>query len=220
MNPNTKKIIDDQIALLPEKVREVVKATNIAKEIEHLREKYSLMLDQISSLELETMLVMIGLEPTEDFVENIQKNVGIKDVEKATDIAEDINTLIFDKIRQVMMEENEETPEKKEEVLSKDSILAEIEDPTPTFQPKTSSTPVNVEKIPENFPAIKVSQALENYIPPSLPVKSIVEQKLSEPTRIPPQQIEVSLKKLPEINSQTISSPQKYTSDPYKEPIA
>ncbi|MEI7513459.1 MAG: hypothetical protein WCJ74_02455 [bacterium] len=210
MNPEIEKEIKDQIASLPEKVRDIIASTDITGEIIKLKEKYHLMLDQISTLEIETMLVMIGLEPAEDFVDNLQANLKI-DEEKAVNIANDINELIFKEIRHAMMEQD--TGEEKKETLNKDSILWEIENPTPTNQTikpavKIEEKPEEATKIQSNIPEIAPTQVLQKYTAP-IATKNIVEQKLTEPTHIAPKEIEVSLTKLP----------QKTPIDPYKEAI-
>jgi hypothetical protein len=210
MNPETEKEIKDQIVSLPKKVRDIIASTDITGEIIKIKEKYHLMLDQISTLEVETMLVMIGLEPAEDFVDNLQKNLKI-DEEKAINIANNINESVFKRIRHAMMEQDAEQENK--EILNKDSILWEIENPTPTAQtitqtPKTTSALVETPKTQSNIPEIAPTQTLQKYTAPA-PTKNIIEKKLTEPTHIAPREIEVSLTKLP---------PKPYI-DPYKEAI-
>ena len=219
MNPEIEQLIEEHLASLPSEIRKVLAETDIVNEIMSVKDKYHLMLDQVTSLELDTRLTILGIYDPEDFVRNIKSHAKLND-DIATSVANDIENSIFKKIKEALIKETADEYEILEENLDKDSILAEIENPVPTFQPKSTITPVNTEKIPENFPAIKTSQTIENYIPPSMPVKSIVERKLSEPTRIPPKEIEVSLKKLPETPAQTLPSTQKYSFDPYKEPIA
>jgi len=159
------------------------------------------------------MLVMIGLEPAEDFVNNLKSNLNIKE-ELAAAIANDINELIFDKIRRVMMDNSEKDTQTSEEKLDKDSILQEIENPTPTFKPSTEKTEAK-----DILPEIAPPQALTEYTPTVLPKKSIIEQKLTEPTRIPPKEIELSTRRIPQTQNTPTSLQKKYTTDPYKEPI-
>lgn len=209
MNPEIEKEIKDQLASLPQKVRDIIASTDITGEIIKLKEKYHLMLDQISTLEIETMLVMIGLEPAEDFVDNLQSNLKI-DEEKAINIANDVNDLIFKEIRHAMMEQD--TKENKE-TLDKDSILWEIENPKPTAQPiqpavKMEEKPKEAPKIQSNIPEIAPIQTLQKYTAP-IGTKNLIEKKLSEPNHIAPKETEISLTKLP----------QKTSIDPYKEAI-
>jgi hypothetical protein len=222
MNPEIEKEINDQIASLPQKVRDIIASTDITGEIIKLKEKYHLMLDQISTLEVETMLVMIGLEPAEDFVDNLQSNLKI-DEEKAINIANDINELIFMEIRHAMMEQDSKTGEENKETLDKDSILWEIENPKPTVQPiqptiKTEEKAKETPKIQSNIPEIAPTQVLQKYTTPT-GAKNLVEKKLSEPTHIAPKEAEISLKKIPQILNNSVSQTQKPTVDPYKEAI-
>ncbi len=208
MNPEIEKEIKDQIASLPERVRAIIASTDITGEIIKIKEKHHLMLDQISTLEIETMMVMIGLEPAEDFVDNLQENLKI-DEKKAIDIANDVNESIFKEIRHAMMEQDteEEGEEDGKETLNKDSILWEIENPTPISQ--TIKPFIKVEdavKTQSNIPEIAPSQTLQKYTAP-ISAKNIVERKLTEATHIEPKEIEISLTKLP----------QKSSADQYRE---
>jgi len=233
MNPEISKEIQDQIASLPKKVRDIIASIDITNEIASLRDKHHLMLDQVSTLELETMLVMIGLEEAENFVNILKSNLNL-DEEKAEALAIDINELIFNKIRHAMMEEDKGEEGEKEEILNKDSILWEIENPKPTAQAitpipkpevKTEITPkiqgISPEiapKIQSNLPEIAPTQTLEKYTAP-IPTKTFLEKKLSEPTHIAPKETEISLKKIPQVLNNSISQTLKPTVDPYKEPI-
>lgn len=211
MNPEIQKEIQTQLDSLPKKVREIIASIDITNEIANLRSKHHLMLDQIATLELETMLVMIGLEPADNFVKNLESSLKI-DESKAVLIANDLNELIFQKIRHAMMEEIGD--QKSEGDLDKDKILAEIENPTPTF-PKAeivaNSTPKTI------LPEIAPSQTIQKYTVPTQ-TQNIVEQKLTKPTHIEPKETEISLKKIPQTTKTSISE-KKPAFDPYKEPL-
>jgi hypothetical protein len=100
----------------------------------------------------------------------------------------------------------------KEEELDRDSILNEIENPTPTFAKTKTEETKPQSHIPEIAPNMTLAktpivEALKYTVPPQ--TKSIIEQKLSEPTHVSPKETEIFLKKIPP----------KSSSDPYKEPI-
>ena len=210
MSPEIQKIIDEQMTQLPKAVQEIIAKIDLTKEISDLREKHNLMLDQVSSLEIETRLVMIGLEPGEDFVDNIIKNVGLKE-DIAIAVAEDINDSIFGKIRKVMMEETEGGG--GEENLDKETILNEIENPTPFPQIIQNQT---LEGNQKSGLVLKPNETrtIEAYTPPMMPSKSIVEQKLTAPTHIEPKEIQIPTSKLPFTTSTTSTK----TTDTYREP--
>lgn len=213
MSPEILKEIQNQLNSLPKKVREIISSIDITNEIASLRVKHHLMLDQIATLELETMLVMIGLDEAENFADNIKTNLNIEK-DKAEALAHDINELIFNKIRHAMMEEDKEGGE--EEDLDKDSILKEIENPTPTFpQTQVEQTKTQENSLPEIAPTLDI----QKYTSPNPATKSIMEQKLSQPTYIKTKETEMSLKKIPQILNNSISTTQKPVTDPYKEPI-
>jgi hypothetical protein len=112
-----------------------------------------------------------------------------------------------------MMEEDASEEKGVGEDLDRDSILNEIENPTPTFKPSI------IEKKPEikdNLPEIAPANVLQKYTAP-ITSKNIVERKLSEPTHTTPKETEISLKKIPQ--KTTITPAQKPAFDPYKETI-
>jgi hypothetical protein len=212
MNPETLKEIQNQLNTLPKKVRDIISTIDTTGEIVKMKEKHNLMLDQISSLELETVLTMIGLEPAENFVSNLKETLEV-DEEKANAIAFDINELIFDKIRKAMMEGDTSEEKGVGDDLDRDSILNEIENPTPTFRPSTIE---KKPKIKDNLPEIAPLNVLQKYTAP-ITTKNIIERKLSEPTHTAPKETEISLKKIPQKNS--MEPTQKPAFDPYKETI-
>ena len=209
MNPEILKEIETQVASLPKKVRDVITNTDISAETAKLKGKHGLMFDQLAKLELETMLVMIGLEPAENFVDNLVSGLKINE-EKASAIANDINNSIFRKIKEALMTPAEEV--NTEEYLDKASILKEIENPTPTY------TTNKIIESKTNLPEIPPTMTMQAYTAP-MQTKNIVEQKLSEPTHIAPKEIEISLKKIPQLQTSGVSQNAKPQVDPYKEPL-
>jgi hypothetical protein len=155
-------------------VRDIISTIDTTGEIVKMKEKHNLMLDQISSLELETVLTMIGLEPAENFVSNLKETLEV-DEEKANAIAFDINELIFDKIRKAMMEGDTSEEKGVGDDLDRDSILNEIENPTPTFRPSTIE---KKPKIKDNLPEIAPLNVLQKY------TKTLSKESfLSQPTQ-------------------------------------
>lgn len=107
-----KKYIDQ----LPPAIKTAVLGAEWNKRIGEIGQKYSLHLDQISSLEYEVLFVMIGMEPEEDLVENIQKELSISKI-LATQLAEEINIRIFQYILKTMQAQSAPKPERFEQKL-------------------------------------------------------------------------------------------------------
>ena len=72
MDEETQKIVMEQMKNLPSDVREAILSVDYKIKLQEITKRQRLMIDQAGKLEMETTLVVIGLEPLADFVENIQ----------------------------------------------------------------------------------------------------------------------------------------------------
>jgi hypothetical protein len=170
-NDTIQDIIKARYKELPPEVQKAITAENLPGKFEDLTKKYALRIDQSGSVQLETLLVMLGLESSEDFIGNLSKNAEIsRDMAKL--IATDVNTNILSDIRHSLrnLEEEEEAIEAlgveetlpasplpvAEQHITKEETLQGIENPTiksdfkinliptsqaPTLLPITSSVP-------------------------------------------------------------------------------
>ncbi len=154
MDNETQKLIDSQLKLLPKNVKEAIVSVDYKTKLQEITQKQKLLIDQAGKLEMETTLVMIGLEPLADYIANIQRELGVTSV-KAQEIARDVSESIFKPIRDslyAMNQDNEEgegenTEEKgviqtesrltgprstdsNDSDLNRDQILNEIENPS------------------------------------------------------------------------------------------
>ncbi len=214
---NFDEFIKQRLLSLPEEIQKAFAETDIVGEVEKIRVKNKLMYDQASVIESEVMLVFLGLERPDDLTKNISENANIpKEIvsEIVLDIEKNILKQIKSKLAETLEKEDAESSKKPEEVMDKEKILEEIENPKPLW-----NTIDNKEKIIEDknttndkLPEIAPTQTIQKYTPP-VSTKNIVEKKLTEPTHIEPKKIEISLKKIPQEN------PQKNSGDPYREPI-
>ena len=221
MDNDTQKIISDQIAKLPAPIRNAIASVDYPAKLEQIAKDNKLMLDKAGKLETETTLVMLGLEPLADYLDNLQNNAGLTKNE-AIAVAHDVNETIFKSIREALQKMNDETaaadasgnaapkgewvPTKEP---SKEEILSGIEHP--------EKTQVNL--IPEIAPEAPLpstsvlSPKQEPYHENVSPVANIVATKMSEPVIVPKEKIVVEEKaKLPERKLPV-------SSDPYREPL-
>lgn len=151
MDEEIQKIIDQQIEILPKEVRQAIISIDYKTKLQEITKRQRLLIDQAAKLEMETTLVMIGLEPLADYTENLQRELNIPIV-RAKEIAIDVNENIFKPIRgslQAMNEAAEETEKSgqnpleakngealprftnsNETNLNRDQILNEIENPS------------------------------------------------------------------------------------------
>ena len=241
MDEQTQKIIAEQMKTLPKDVLAAIISVDYKTKLVEITKRQRLLIDQAGKLEMETTLVMIGLEPLADYVANLQREMGLNTI-RAKEVAMDVSENIFKPIRESLQKMNTdlESGEKDEEVrgeettepeatkftntneagLNRDQILNEIENPVPNH-------PINTAPVLETEVEVKPTQELE--IAPKQELKTIPGQEVKDiskntevnifeakmtGTTITPQQI-VNAKpetKLPEITKRS-------SFDPYREPI-
>ena len=119
MNSNIQSIIKKSYESLPEDIKQAITNTDLGGKFLAIANRHNLHIDQSGSLQNETLLVMLGLEPTKDYVGNLEKELEITEGE-ARSIAEDINKEIFNSIRASLREiqNGEEIEENQENVPS------------------------------------------------------------------------------------------------------
>lgn len=95
----TPEKLKEIFAGLPEDVKDAVFSVDSSKVIQEIGEKKELTVDKIGELADEVGLVMFGLTHPKDFIANLSKRLEV-DRTKAKEIAEEINTRLFSKIRE------------------------------------------------------------------------------------------------------------------------
>lgn len=126
---NLPKELKERIGSLPVKVQKAILDTNIEDALIDLSKKYDLLLDQISALETEVILVMTGLEEGKDFVDNLVGEVGVN-TQTAISIATDIENTIFEEMRENL--QKEEGTEEQDQSTDRKKTLEAIERPKRT----------------------------------------------------------------------------------------
>lgn len=199
MDEQTQKIIAEQMKKLPKDVVQAIISVDYKTKLQEITKRQRLLIDQAGKLEMETTLVMIGLEPLADFVANIEREMGLNTI-RAKEVAMDVSENIFKPIRESLQKMNEEMgneDEVNETDLNRDQILDEIENPVP------------------NNPT-KITPTTEVEIRPKQEI-NIYENKMTGVT-VTPQQV-VTAKpesKLPEVTKRPYNS----SNDPYREPLS
>ena len=130
MTQNLKKQFD----ALPSDVQNAISDVNLSTKLQEIVKNNKLMIDQAGKLETETVLVLFGLEPLENYVNNLIKKVGLSSIQ-ASLVAHDVNEAIFKNIRDTLKTINDgllkaekETPEQTSNP-TKEDVLAGIENP-------------------------------------------------------------------------------------------
>ena len=192
MDPETEKIIKEQMEKLPAEIRNLFTDPGLGDKILNIGRKNGIInIEQLGVFQTETNLMMLGLVHPDEYPKELKDRLKIDDI-KVDNIINDINTQILSGIREKLKEvynkvdepskdEEEKPTESREELLRKipaRSVFstADAGGETPTI--------LNTEK-----PADMVSR-LESEKELPEPAKgeaapSILEQKLSGSFQIP-----------------------------------
>jgi hypothetical protein len=101
------KLIDNKIKELPNNIQYAIKNFDWANEILNIAKKYQLQIDDVAILRRETLLVISGLTPAEDFEKNLEAHMHIKK-ELAEKLVADSNEHIFLPLRKLAFTHHEE----------------------------------------------------------------------------------------------------------------
>lgn len=135
---STKDLLKEQFDTLPTSVQKAITSIDLSAILQQIVKDNKLMIDQAGGLDTETVLVLFGLEPGENFTNNLMKNLGLSSIQ-ASVVTHDVNELIFKKVRENLKQINNDKllQQKKEEEAevavagnpSKETVLAGIEQP-------------------------------------------------------------------------------------------
>lgn len=144
---DTKQIIKNAYEELPSDMKLAIQNTDLSNKFNLISDKYNLHIDQTGNLQTETLLVMLGLETTSDFVANLQRELEIEETE-AKSIAQDINMEIFSGIKTSLREINDEIIRSENKVNSVETYnqipltpTPQPPSPPPTPTPKPTQPP-------------------------------------------------------------------------------
>lgn len=171
---------------LSKEIRDFLLSDEFRETVMTLGKKYTLLLDKVEILERETLWIIYGLRSAKDFVENLGKHLGISN-QQASEIARDVNDLVFIKIRHDLQTAQSATPDGAESArtdATREEILAEIENPTPSAHPITIPTPETASTVAHDFigskltqtvtiPSQKATVSLQSPVTPAAPVKPV-----------------------------------------------
>ena len=94
--------------------------------VETVASNHDLMINQAGMLQNEILFVMLGMEPSSEFVDDMFRELGINR-EKANAVAKDVNDLIFAPIRKYLREWEEQEEQKDQEPDKSQQSLADLE---------------------------------------------------------------------------------------------
>ena len=103
MTDKLKQIIKEEVAKLPKETQDAINAFDWASVVENIGKKYLLDESEINDLQVETLLILVGLEDGSYFAQNIENNV-ITTKDESEKIAEEVGQKVFTPIYNSVME--------------------------------------------------------------------------------------------------------------------
>ncbi len=126
MEKNTQQLIQERIAQLPPYIKAALSNINWAPEILAIGKKHGLHVDDMGTLQTETVLVLVGLVHPNDFAKNLKQELHIPQ-DKIDAIVNDVNERILKTIRQALIDFIEHESD-QEEIFHKTGIDLAPED--------------------------------------------------------------------------------------------
>ncbi len=227
--------INEKFKSLPEELQEAITSANTITKLDGISKKYSLMLDQASELGDEVGLFMVGLVKQKDFVKNIAERMGIR-LSVAESISRDINTEVFDPIRDSLqkMQEGEgmDDPVYQSRPLPPTNLPTPTPSiPAPSFVGLEKAGQFTIEKTPisnssqykeENINKEALLKSIEDKPEPAVPATAPMIDHLltahvntSEKVEVKAVPVVVEEKKIEE--KKVVEPKKPYTADPYRE---
>lgn len=92
-----------QFDSLPKELQFVLSSLDTRTTLQTIAKKYNLRIDQAGHLEDETLLVLLGLHHPREYIESLEKNVGVS-ADVAVLLAGDVNDALFAPVHQQLIE--------------------------------------------------------------------------------------------------------------------
>lgn len=192
-NGEFERLIAERLSLLPPDVKRAISDSHLGEHLLEVAQRNRLRVDESKTLENETMLALLGVEPLENFRSNLGRHANLSP-EAAATVSNDVNRLIFAPIRESLKklwdEEGAEEPEAPAE---------------PSFARAETEEPYKKPDTPAFTPAKQSVGGVERTMP-----RDIVEAKLKGTVRAPTERYRTADENQPHPYS---------TGDPYREPI-
>lgn len=145
---NADKLIQDQFNSLPPDIKEALGRVPWKNRVRDIAKREGLDEDQATSLETETLLILYGFEPPENYPDNIRRELGLDD-EAVDRITKEVSDEIIDDIERQFEMIDAITPA----VRNASQTPAQPSVPKPKVTIQISSTPeVAPQTLPETLP--------------------------------------------------------------------
>ena len=201
----TKEEIEKKFAELPADIQSFVFSADMEAALQEVGTKNQLHVDQAGALETETVDTMTGLESSESFAERIMDSLEV-DEKKAAAIVEDVNNLLFLKIRASMQKVAETLPPQ--------------ESPAPAAMretPTRTSPPQEEHILPPTSTSVSLPAVTTPVPVPLVPISTEAELMLTEKTVSMPSTPQQTVVPAPTTPPAEAQKPVSYRVDPYRE---
>jgi hypothetical protein len=190
MNDKLRQQFNDQLTYLPEINQRALQSFDWATELIAIGHGYGLHIDQLEDLQIETMLVLVGLTPANDYQNEIVTRLAISPSE-ADKIITEVNSRIFTPIHDYIVRGGPESAPTSQSVMTSAGFQMGTETPAPV------SRPVVIQNSPTSSPL--------QFSPTTQPVAQV--QPLADPVVHPSVQLSMDkLKKLYQDRQQVVDA--------------
>ncbi len=192
--------IKEYLAKLPIDIKNIIYSLDYPKLLQEIVKKNRLLIDQAGKLEIETTLALAGLTQLKDYTDSLSKELGITK-EKASEIAHDVDEMIFKNIRESLrkinneeesfvdnLEEGIKVPEVSAEP-SREDVISGIENPKDLRQKEDSVSISSLKSnnqpevfATENFKGIEIRKDNLPEIPPEAMLPAKIPGKIAVET--------------------------------------
>lgn len=235
------QLIQEKMDALPSHIQESLAKINWEQEIISIGQKHGLHIDEMGTLQTETILVLVGLAHPDQYPNNLKKDLHLS-TEKIDSIVADVNEKVFKNVRKELImyltsEEINNSP--KTETEEDDALFQktgiEIAGEKPQQENNNLSTNISVApgersvlkntgimlendlRINEDEPELNRDELLSSL---ENPIKSkpndfsgLIKSKLSDSVVNPLEKVKYEDKETPDM------PPKKIVDDPYREKI-
>jgi len=158
MQEYTEEQFLEKYASLPQELKTAMSSVESSDIIQAISKKHELQIDQMGELASETGFVLLGFTKPEEYIRNLKNRLQV-DPKKAKEIALEVNSQIFSKVKESLKRQHGIGGEEKKETVSlKNDTAANI--------PNTNTPTANIAtlaKTKSNTPVPKPSE-INNYI--------------------------------------------------------
>lgn len=199
MNEKIRQQFEEQLAYLPTINQEALKAFDWATELIGIGKNYGLHVDELEDLQIETMLLLVGLTSPDNYEKELIERLAIPPSE-VNKIIEQINERIFTPIHEHIVNGGPKTQSTPATIMES-AGLEMTKDDSPTLSTQNTDTLVRVGGEHPTGQSLPESKPVGQPIPPSplqfhpAEEKSIQPETVAETTPVAPKISTLSLSK-------------------------